>query len=243
MFEVQKEDRITILERMEQLDTFTLRDLFRRKRLPAVSSAIVLLFVAYMLEHVANKYAFTYLLRPTSLPVGDIVLDNIPVVDLNFLIVEVALVAIVVSILFLISRPRYILFTVKAFAIFVSIRAISISLTHVGMHPDHIVPGLGLFNDVYRYLNFQTGLFFSGHTGLPILMACIFWKDRIVRYAYLTLSVVFACAVLLAHVHYSIDVFAAPFIAYSIFVLAQHLFVNDYRLITGKPPIEPEMLS
>jgi hypothetical protein len=211
-------------------DTFSLKYLFRHKR-ASLFSAAVLLLCAYLLEHYANIYAFSYSLRPTSTPVGDMILDNLSAIDLNFIIIEVAFIAIILSMAFILMRPRHILFTLKAFAIFVAIRAIFISLTHVGIYPDHIVPGLGLFDDTYRYLNFQTGLFFSGHTGLPILMALIFWREKWVRIVYLALSVVLGVAVLLAHVHYSIDVFAAPFMAYSIFVLAKHLFPHDYVLI------------
>ena len=216
----------------QRLDSFTLRDLFKRRWIPSLVSAAVLLFLAYVLEHAANAYVFSYSLRPTSLPVGDILLDNIPVVDLNFIIIEVALIAVVVGALFILSRPRYVLFTLKTFAIFVVARAVAISLTHVGIHPDHVViPGLGLFDSVYLYLNLQTGLFFSGHTGLPILMACIFWRERPARAIFLSLAAVFAVAVLLAHVHDSIDVFAAPFMAYGVYKFSEFLFPHDYALI------------
>ena len=36
----------------------------------------------------------------------------------------------------------------------------------------------------------------------------IFWDEKLWRYVFLALAVVFGAAVLLAHVHYSIDVFA-----------------------------------
>lgn len=209
----------------------SVRDLFSRRHRGSLFAAFVLLGVAYIFEHVANNYAFLYSLRPTSVPVGDIVLDNIPVLDLNFIIIEMALITIVVTVFFVISRPRYLLFSLKALSLFIVTRAICISLTHVGIYPDHLVPGLGFFDGIYRYLNFETGLFFSGHTGLPVLMALIFWKKKRVRYVFLALSVIFGVGVLLAHVHYSIDVFAAPFMAYGIFTIAKKLFPHDYALI------------
>jgi PAP2 superfamily C-terminal len=217
---------------MQEQETFSLRDLFRRERLPSLLGAFALLGVAYIVEHFANVYAYDYSLRPTSNHVGDLILDNIPVVDLSFIIVEVALIAIVLGTLFVVfSKPRYVLFTLKAIALFIIIRAIFISLTHVGIHPDNILPGVGIFDSIYLYLNFQTGLFFSGHTGLPFLMALIFWNKPPVRIAFLSLSSVFAVAVLLAHTHYSIDVLAAPFMTYSIFVIARYFFSRDYELI------------
>jgi hypothetical protein len=210
---------------------FTLKDLFSGKKLTSLLGALALLGASYVAEHFANVYAFDYSQRPTSNYVGDLVLDNIPVVDLSFIIIEVALIAIVLGTLFVLSRPRYLLFTLKAIALFIIIRAIFISLTHVGIHPENIAPGLGLFDSIYTYLNFQTGLFFSGHTGLPFLVAFIFWNNRRVRNTLIALSFIFAVAVLLAHIHYSIDVLAAPFMAYGIFKIAQHLFPRDYELI------------
>lgn len=210
---------------------FTLRDIFSRERLPSLLGALALLVAAYVVEHFANLYAFDYSQRPTSNYVGDLVLDNIPVVDLSFIIIEVALIAIVLGTLFVVSRPRYLLFTLKAIALFIIIRALFISLTHVGIHPENIAPGLGLFDSIYTYLNFQTGLFFSGHTGMPFLVALIFWNNKKVRYVLLSLSFIFAVAVLLAHIHYSIDVLAAPFMAYGIFKIAQYLFPRDFKLI------------
>lgn len=212
-------------------DPFTIKDLFTRERLPSLLGALALLGVSYIVEHFANIYAFAYSQRPTSNYVGDLILDTIPVVDLSFIIIEVALIAIVLGTLFVLSKPRYVLFTLKAVALFIIIRAIFISLTHVGIHPENIAPGLGFFDAIYTYLNFQTGLFFSGHTGLPFLMALIFWQKRRARFLFLALSFVGGVAVLLAHVHYSIDVFAAPFMAYGIFKIAKSLFPRDYKLI------------
>lgn len=214
-----------------QAGSFTLRDLFSRERLPSLASALALLGISYAVEHFANIYAFDYSQRPTSNYVGDLILDNIPVVDLSFIIIEVALIAIVLGTFYVLSKPRSVLFTLKAVALFIIIRALFISLTHVGIHPDNIAPGLGFFDGIYTYLNFQTGLFFSGHTGMPFLVALIFWDNRRVRYILLALSLVFAVAVLTAHIHYSIDVFAAPFMAYGIFRIAQYLFPRDYELI------------
>jgi hypothetical protein len=217
--------------KMQHQDPFTIKDLFKGERLSSLIATFVLLGVAYVFEHFANAYAFEYSLRSTSNHVGDLILDNIPVVDLNFIIIEGALIAIVLGVLFVLSKPRYILFSLKALALFIATRAVFVSLTHVGIYPDHIAPGLGLFDGLYLYLNFQTGLFFSGHTGLPFLMALIFWQIPRARLLFLALSLVDAVAVLLAHIHYSIDVLAAPFMAYGIFKIARFLFPRDYELI------------
>lgn len=218
---------------MQQQDSFILGDLFGRERLFSLITALLLLAGAYVAEHFANLYELVYSLRPTSTYVGDLLLDNLPVVNLNLIIIEGALLSIVFGTLFVLSKPRHVLFTLKALALFIAIRALFVSLTHVGIYPGNIDPGLGFFDSIYSYLNFQTGFFFSGHTGLPFLMALIFWDAFSTRVVFLSLSFIFAVAVLLAHIHYSIDVLAAPFMAYGIFKIARYFFPRDYELITS----------
>jgi PAP2 superfamily C-terminal len=207
------------------------RDLFAPAYRYSLAGALVLLGIAFTVEHFANVYAFAYSVRPTSVFVGDLLLDNLPVVNLNLIIIEGALISIVAGVIYVLLHPRYVFFSLKALAVFIIIRALFVSFTHVGIYPSHVDPGAGFFDGLYTYLNFQLGLFFSGHTGLPFLMALIFWKKSYARIVFLSLSFIFGVAVLLAHVHYSIDVFAAPFMAYGIFKIACYLFPRDYKLI------------
>ena len=97
---------------------------------------------------------------------------------------------------------------------------------------------IGLFVS-FIFLSFDNGnflnkftfggdLFFSGHTGLPFLMALIFWNNKYLRYSFFALSFIFAATVLLGHLHYSIDVLAAFFITYTIFHIAIFIFKKDY---------------
>lgn len=211
--------------------SLTLNDLFGPEHRYSLASALALLAFAYVCEHFANLYELTYSLRPTSTYVGDLLLDNLPVVNLNFIIIQCALVSIVVGVAYVLLNPRYVLFSLKALALLIATRALFVSLTHVGIYPGNIDPGYGLFESIYMYLNFQTGFFFSGHTALPILMALIFWDTYRARVIFLSLSAVFAVAVLLAHIHYSIDVLAAPFMAYGVFKLAHYFFPRDYELL------------
>ncbi len=194
--------------------SFSILDIFKGDNLRSFGSGLVLLGLAFVFEHFADVYALSWSLRPTSTYVGDLLLDNLPVINLNFLIIECVLVAIVVGVIFaIIYRPRYILFGMKAVALLIITRAFFISLTHVGIYPAHIEPGVGIFDSIYLYLNFNTGFFFSGHTSVPFLIALIFWERLPERVVALTVSAVLGIAVLLAHIHYSIDVFAAPFMA------------------------------
>jgi membrane-associated phospholipid phosphatase len=65
-------------------------------------------------------------------------------------------------------------------------------------------------------------------------MALIFWEDKFFRYLFIATSVMFGIVVLMAHLHYSIDVLAAFFITYSIFKIAVFFFKKDRELFLKK---------
>ncbi|HET9641597.1 MAG TPA: phosphatase PAP2-related protein [Candidatus Paceibacterota bacterium] len=213
-------------------DTFTFKSIFDAQRLPSLFTALILLALAYVAEHFANLYELEYSLRPTSTYVGDLLLDNLPTYNVHFLIINVAVLTVAIGSAFILYRyPRYVLFSIKAIALLIAIRAFFISLTHVGIYPGVIPPDYGFFTNIYTYFNWQVGFFFSGHTSIPFLMALIFWQNRRMRAIFLIMSALFGAAVLFAHIHYSIDVFAAPFMAFGIFHIAKYLFPKDYELI------------
>jgi hypothetical protein len=191
---------------------------------------ILLLGLAIIINLYAGYYSSMQ--SAAARPVGDLFLDNLPVVNMDFLIVGGYIIVFwILTIVLLIFRPRYLLFGMKAIALFIIIRAFFTTLTHIGMYPESYLPSIQNTGfSFYRLTNFEGSLFFSGHTGFPFLMALILWDSTFWRRFFLVATVVFGAAVLLAHVHYSIDVFAAPFIVYSIFVITTKLFPSDYAL-------------
>jgi membrane-associated phospholipid phosphatase len=65
-------------------------------------------------------------------------------------------------------------------------------------------------------------LFFSGHTSTLFLLF-LTARGRWLRLAFLLCTITVAVAVLLQHVHYSIDVFVAPFVAYGCYRVASRM--------------------
>lgn len=101
-----------------------------------------------------------------------------------------------------------------------------VSLTHVAPSPiDPQLPAPFL-NSIF----YGSDLFFSGHTGLPLLAALAFWHIVPWRMFYLALTAFFGVVVLLGHYHYSIDVLAALFITHGVFQISCWLFGRDYAL-------------
>ncbi|MFN0159202.1 MAG: phosphatase PAP2-related protein [Bacteroidota bacterium] len=72
-------------------------------------------------------------------------------------------------------------------------------------------------------------LFFSGHTSTMFLLA-LFSTDRRLRIFLLIATVLVAACVLIQHVHYTVDVLAAPFFAYGAYrvaILTRSMFITS----------------
>ena len=177
---------------------------------------------------VINYFALSYASDSASAPVTDIILSNLRVYDVDVPIIAVSIILIVFGIMQGVHHPKKIPFALKALALFIVIRSIFISLTHLGAFSPHLVIDSNRLVTVLG-LGSADDLFFSGHTGLPFLAALIFWETKWVRYTFLAGSLILATCMLLGHLHYSIDVFAAFFITYSIFHIAQILFTKDWE--------------
>jgi hypothetical protein len=85
--------------------------------------------------------------------------------------------------------------------------------------------------DIFHRISSGDDLFFSAHTGLPFLLTLIFWNEKYLKYFFLFSTLVGGTAVLLGHLHYSIDVFSAVFITFGVFQISKWLFNRDYLLM------------
>ncbi|MBU3901492.1 sphingomyelin synthase family protein [Patescibacteria group bacterium] len=175
-----------------------------------------------------NYFAGLYATRLASNAVTDFFLNILPVFDAGDFFVYGA-IALLAGILILVARrPEYFPFVVKTVALFVLTRSLFMAVTHLGIIPE----GTPLPSDnPIRWITFGGDLFFSGHVGMPFLMALIFWRDKIARYAFILTSIVFGVVVLLGHFHYSIDVFAAYFITYGVADIAKLFFAKDWDFV------------
>lgn len=202
-------------------------------------TGFVLLAASLGINNLANAYVNT---QTTAVSIQDLLLDHLPYLRLDDVYLEGLAILIGCITLLGLHRPHKMPFLLKSIALFVAVRSFFMILTHLSLPISQQEYQL-TYAPLGGWFHVFTGgndLFFSGHTGLPFLMALLFWNTPALRYTFLATSVVFGASVLLAHVHYSIDVFAAFFITYSIFHLAIWLFKKDYLLFT-EPPTLPEV--
>ncbi len=208
------------------------KSFFSNKKLVTALAIALVILVASL---VVNYFAALYAADRESNAVTDIVLSNIPVFDVDYTFVYGPIIFWIFIAGILLHDPRRLPFAIKSIALFVLVRSVFITLTHIGPFPDQIVldtwtpSWLHAISSSSNFFIFSSGgdLFFSGHTGLPFLMALIFKDNRLLRNLCIFAAIFFGVVVLLGHLHYSIDVLSAFFITYSIYHLSLWMFKKD----------------
>lgn len=183
--------------------------------------SIIKSFSFFVFSVLVGHFAVIYATNNAgSLPIGDIILDNIKVVDTSYIHEWGAFYLYYFVFVFLIFNIKYFSFTLNSLAILILTRSFFVNLTNLGI-PD---------GSTYSRSFFTQGgdLFFSGHVAVPFMLALIFWDRKIQRYLFLFVSIFMGGEVLFGHQHYSIDVFAAPFIAYGVFKISEKLFKTEF---------------
>ncbi|MFH1284222.1 MAG: phosphatase PAP2-related protein [Candidatus Peregrinibacteria bacterium] len=184
---------------------------------------------AYFFSYFVSVYHES--LAASYISVGDFILDSIPTYNLAFLDIWgfiMVLTAIFAYVVF--YRPEKAPFAMKTFGILIIVRACFITLTNVGPPQGALLlEDIFVGTETFKKLFFENDLFFSGHTAIPFLAFLIFKDSKIFKWLMLAASVLMAVTVLLMHVHYSIDVFAAVFIAHGVYSLSNKIF-NDLNV-------------
>ncbi len=184
--------------------------------------AIGLFLVSLVINYYASHYAFV----SKDNPVTDILLDNLPVMQMDnaFIFGTWFFVLFVIGVILV--RPKRAAFILKAMTMFIVIRSLFVIMTHLGPSPLSTLSAPG---EIGRAFTTGADLFFSGHTGMPFLFALLYWHNVRLRLIFITVSILAAAGVLLGHIHYSIDVASAYFITHGIFLISMRFFPKDWK--------------
>jgi hypothetical protein len=197
---------------------------------------VILSIVFFVLSTIATYFAYNYTNTTGGSVVQDIILDNIRTYDVAPIYFGGMLLLIIIPTVIFIFDPRKLPFGLEVSALFFVVRAIFMIMTHLSPQNIayyHYIEHEHHVSSVLFSLSSGTDMFFSGHTGYPFLLSLLFWDSRPWRYFFLSFSIIMAITVLLGHLHYSIDVFAAFFIAHGVYVLSRRMFAKEFALMSA----------
>lgn len=141
-------------------------------------------------------------------------------VDLSWPTFILIYTGLAVALILFSRRPRLLVTGLQAYTLLVLCRIVMMWLVPLDPPAQMILlrdPFVELFVGSEEVLT--RDLFFSGHTSLPFLLFLVA-RERGFRIAFLLLTLATGSCVILQHVHYTIDVLVAPFVAYGCFRLA-----------------------
>lgn len=189
-------------------------------------------WVDYLAEHswtesvitlfllVATLVFFTHFINAVEarngVKLNDPILKLFKPIDLSTLIFGIIYISIIIGLISLINNPKRLMFALQVYTLIVLVRIITLYLTPFNA-PGNMIQ---LIDPVVK--NLGTGqmltkdLFFSGHTATMFFLFLVF-ENKKMKLLFFWGFITIAIAVLLQHVHYTIDVIAAPFFTYTSF--------------------------
>ncbi|MCX8010598.1 MAG: sphingomyelin synthase family protein [Ignavibacteria bacterium] len=149
-------------------------------------------------------------------------------IELTWLTFSLIYGSIIFAVLHLINKPNQFILAIQSYIVMVILRVVAMYLLPLEPPKDMII----LIDPFVEF--FGTGrtltkdLFFSGHTATIFLIFLVI-ENTTIKKIFLTASILIGISVLVQHVHYSIDVFTAPFFAYVSFKLVNCIKIQINR--------------
>ena len=182
-----------------------------RFRLQAIISLIALAVVLISLTNFLNFNE-----TRQGIVLSDPLLTHFKPINLTWLIFGLIYLSLIIALFDLIKYPAQLIFILQSYSLLVVVRMAAMYVMPLNPPPDMI----SLNDPFVQY--FGTGrlltkdLFFSGHTATLFLLF-LSVQNKKFKILFLICTIAVGLCVLLQHVHYSIDVLAAPFFTYSSF--------------------------
>jgi len=193
---------------------------FLKEKKNKVELIVTLLLLALILSALTNFLNFAETRQGVILP--DPILDLFNPIDLTWLTFALIYISLISAIVTLIKSPVRLMFAFQLYTLMVIVRIAAMYLLPLEP-PEKII----ILNDPFVEF-FGSGqtltkdLFFSGHTATLFILFLISEK-KIIKSVFLISTIAVAIAVLLQHVHYTIDVFAAPFFVYVCYIILKSI--------------------
>ncbi len=197
---------------------------FLKSRNNKIELVVTLILLAVILTSLANFLNFVEARQGVVLP--DPILALFNPINLTWLIFALIYISLFVAIATLIKNPRQLMFAIQLYTLMVAVRIFSMYVLPLNppvnmiMLKDPLVEFFGTGQTLTK------DLFFSGHTATLFILFLISEK-KVYKTIFLISTIVVAIAVLLQHVHYTIDVLAAVFFTYACYRFLQTIKKNE----------------
>jgi hypothetical protein len=143
----------------------------------------------------------------------DPLLAVLPAVDLTWLTFSLVYGGLITALTALVRHPANLLRALQAYVVLIALRVVCMFVVPLNPPPEAIPltdPVVEFFGASGNILT--KDLFFSGHTATMVLLGCAL-PYRWLRYVFYLGAAAVALCVLYQHVHYTVDVIVAPFVA------------------------------
>jgi hypothetical protein len=158
--------------------------------------------------------------RPGSV-ISDPILNIFAPLEVTWFTFGIIYISVILTLFRLSWQPPQLLITLQAYIFIAMARMISMYLIPLDP-PPLLIPLEDPFVQSVSSGVLTRDLFFSGHTSTMFLLflSC---TSRKMRFFFLIGTILVGLLVLIQHVHYSIDVVAAPFYAYTCYKMSSYL--------------------
>lgn len=178
---------------------------------------IILFLLAKFLAYNENRPGFSF---------NDPFLSSFKAVDVTWLTFGLIYLGLITALVFLTFHPARMLVALQSYTLVAALRLITIYFLPLNA-PIHIIPLEDPFVEFFGGgSTLLRDLFFSGHTSTMFLFF-LTAKSKKLKAVFLICTILIAALVLIQHVHYTIDVLAAPFFAYASYRISR--LINKHK--------------
>jgi hypothetical protein len=189
---------------------------FLKSKNNKIELVITLILLVIVLASLANFLNFVEARQGVVL--SDPILSVFNPIDLTWLIFALIYSSLFAAITMLIKNPKRLLFAIQVYSLMVAVRIFAMYVLPLNPPANMIMLKDPLVEFFGTGQTLTKDLFFSGHTATLFILFLVSEK-KVYKIVFLICTITVAIAVLLQHIHYTIDVFAAVFFTYSCYSL------------------------
>jgi len=187
------------------------KEIFKDKK-SIVDFIVTILFVVFVV--VVFPEFLLFIEEREAVVMFDPFLNLFNPIDLTWTTFALIYFSVIAAIISLINKPAYLFLALQSYGVMLLFRMLVMYLSPLEA-PEKIIPLHDPFVQMFGTGDILTkDLFFSGHTATMFVLFLAV-KNKILKVIFLITTILVGLAVIFQHVHYTVDVVAAPFFSYA----------------------------